>query len=101
MAVATTLRSNTLKQIDTIPIDWRDKYLEDFLPRLPPKENKPGQADFNLRKQFEDALASHGYRVSIPYRQGIDSPAGNTNSNINSISNTNTNPEPPTTSNLI
>lgn len=99
MAVATTLRSNTLKQIDAIPIDWRDKYLEDFLPRLPPKENKPGQVDSNLRKQFEDALASHGYRVSIPYGQGIHSPAGNTNSNINSISNTN--PEPSTTSNLI
>ena len=101
MAVATTLRSNTLKQIDNIPIDWRDKYLEDFLPRLAPKENKPGQVDSNLQKQFEDALASHGYRVSIPYGQGIHSPAGNTNSNINSISNTNTNPEPPTTSNLI
>lgn len=90
MAVATTLRSSTLKQIDAIPTSWRDGYLEDFLNRLPPKEGECGQTGSNLRALIEDALILRGYRVSIPYNQGTHTPAGNPNTNTNSISNSNT-----------
>ena len=88
MAVATTLRSKTLMQIDAVPASWRDEFLCDFLNRLPSKDKEGGKPCINLQGLMANEIAARGYRVSIPYQQGSHSPPGNSNGNY--ISNPNT-----------
>jgi hypothetical protein len=88
MAVATTLRSKTLSQIDAVPASWRDEFLPDFLNRLPSKDKEGGRPCVNLQTLIANEIAARGHRVSIPYQQGSHSPPGNSNGNYISNSNT-------------
>lgn len=64
MAVATTLRTKTLEQIEALPHAWRDAYVSDFINRLP--------AGDPLRKTVAKALAYGPYRLSTPYAEPDD-----------------------------
>lgn len=105
MAVATTLRAKTYAQIDEIPPQWRTEFLSDFLMRIPLSEPNTSGSKTSLRDLVAADMVSRGHRVSIPYRQPIDSVSvpdqqrtdragGNTTNNANPNSN-NYNADPP------
>lgn len=70
MSVAGTLRQRTFEQIAAIPLQWRERFIEDFIARLPTDSKKSG----NLQAVVEVELGRRfdpGDRVSLPYPYGI------------------------------